>query len=350
MFKTFYFKCQAFVKHGCCVLLLISAQPAQAREPHPAPPLETQRADVQAFITAMNTLHGFDRTALEQTLAQARTLSEIQRLILPSAPGKPRSWQAYRARFVEPKRIRAGREFMATYAAPLAQAQAQFGVPAEIISAIIGIETLYGQQTGEFRVLEVLTTLAFDFPREAPRDRSAQFRSQLEEYLLYTRRNALAPDSVRGSFAGAIGIPQFMPSSLNQFAVDFDADGVVDLRSSFVDAIGSVAAFLARHGWQAGVPVDFALDPQNTNTEPWLANDLQVRHRASALQQAGFVFPEARPDDSVLLGVIDLETPKQATQHRAGSVNFFAITQYNRSFFYAAAVADLARALERSSF
>ena len=307
--------------------------------------LEVQRAEIQAFITDMNTLHGFDRSALEATLSQARTLSEIQRLILPSAPGKPRSWQAYRARFVEPKRIRTGREFMATYAAPLAQAQTQFGVSAEIISAIIGIETLYGKQQGNFRVLDVLATLAFDFPREAPRDRSAQFRSQLEEYLLYTRRNSLAPDSVRGSFAGAIGIPQFMPSSLNQFAVDFDADGVVDLRNSVADAIGSVAAFLARHGWQSGMPVDFALDAQNTNTEPWLANDLQARYRASALQQAGFAFPETRPDDTVLLGVVDLETPDQATQYRAGSANFFAITKYNRSFFYAAAVSDLARAL-----
>lgn len=307
-------------------------------------PLNIHHPEVQAFIEGISQKHQISRSEISQVLAQSIRLPAVEKLILPSAPGQPRSWKAYRARFIEPVRLEGGIEFWRQHQHWLERAQRQFGVPAEIIIAIIGVETIYGRHQGSFRVLDVLSTLSFHFPRQAPRDRSAFFRAQLEEFLIYTRRHQLAATDIRGSFAGAIGIPQFMPSSISQFAVDFDADGLVDLRNSPADAIGSVASFLLQHGWQTGLELDFPVTAKaNSTPGPWLANDLQARYKPDQLLQAGFEVSTAPAD--YLLGLIDLESPNAPTEYRAGSINFFAITQYNRSFFYAAAVVDLARAL-----
>jgi membrane-bound lytic murein transglycosylase B len=308
-------------------------------------PLNIHLPEVQTFIQAISEKHQIPKDELSQILAQSMRLPTVEKLILPFAPGKPRSWKAYRARFIEPVRLEGGIEFWHRHVYWLERAEKQYGVAPEIIIAILGVETIYGKHQGSFRVLDVLTTLGFHFPIQAPRDRSVFFREQLEQFLIYTRRQQIPATDVRGSFAGAIGIPQFMPSSIMQFAVDFDADGVIDLRLSPADAIGSVASFLVQHGWQRGLELDFPVTAkENSISKLWLANDLQARHKRDQLGGAGFEVASSLQDQ--LLGLIDLESPGAPTEYRAGTANFFAITQYNRSFFYAAAVADLARALQ----
>ncbi len=307
--------------------------------------LDVQSRVVQTFIQEVSAKHQIAAADLTALLAQSVRITDVEKLILASTPGKPRSWKAYRERFVEPVRLEAGIAFWQQYQHWLERAQTQFGVPPEIIVAIIGVETLYGKHQGNFRVLDVLCTLAFHFPSQAARNRSAFFQTQLEEFLIYTRRSGVSATDIRGSFAGAIGIPQFMPGSINQFAQDFDGDGMIDLHNSVADAIGSVGSFLQQQGWRRGLEPDFPVIVQDKTTAThWLANDLEARHQAAELLQAGFFVSQTPPD--YLLGLVDLESPNAPTEYRAGTANFFAITKYNRSFFYAAAVVDLARALQ----
>ena len=206
------------------------------------------RPEVGAFVAEMVERHGFIETELRDMFAQVRRNDDAVRLMSPAPSGFKRSWQAYRSRFLDGLRIREGLRFWREHEPWLELAAQRFGVPPEIVVAIIGVETLYGRNTGDFRVLDVLTTLAFDYPRRAD-----YFRSELEHYLLYSRESNLDVFAVRGSFAGAIGLPQFMPGSIRRFAVDLDGDGEIDLRSNPADAIGSVASFLAEHGSAAAL-------------------------------------------------------------------------------------------------
>jgi membrane-bound lytic murein transglycosylase B len=207
-------------------------------------------------------------------------------------------------------------------------------VPEEIIVAIIGVETEYGGNTGGFRVLEALATLAFNYPR-----RAEFFRTELEQFLLLTRENGLEPLSVKGSFAGAIGIPQFMPGSQRRYAVDFDGDQRVDLSGSVDDAIGSVARFLEQHGWQAGQPIATRArtsgEPQRSLIEAGIRPSLKV----ADLTEQG-ILTSADPEHSVAL--IDLVSPGRETEYWLGYENFYVITRYNRSSFYAMSVFQLA--------
>jgi len=217
------------------------------------------RPDVRAFIDDMAARHGFLPEELRATFAQVQraepTLQSIQ-------PGQEPSWAEFRARFVNDKRIAAGLDFWGSNRASLARAEREYGVPAEVVVAIIGVETYYGRHAGRWRVIDSLTTLAFDYPA-----RSRFFRSELEQYLLFARDNGVDVFSVKGSYAGAIGIPQFMPGSARAYAVDFDRDGHVDLRASNADAIGSVANFLRRHGWRPGEAVQ--LHVKATRGDAW---------------------------------------------------------------------------------
>ena len=192
-------------------------------------------------------------------LEGSRYNATVARLIAPSPPGKKiwRSWLTYRSRFVEPKRIGWGVDFYNENRDLLNQAAQRFGVPAPIIASIIGVETLYGRQTGTFRVLDALGTLAFHYPDPARTDRVQLFRDQLADLIELDLTTHLDARTLRGSFAGAIGIPQFMPGSIRRFAVDLDKDGRIDLRNGNADAIGSVANFLAQHGWVAGKPTHY---------------------------------------------------------------------------------------------
>ena len=303
---------------------------------------------VREFIDGMVAQHGFERTALETLFGQVRYIDTAVQLVKPAPPGKPKNWQAYSARFIEPIRIRAGVRFWEQNAEALKRAEAAYGVPAEIIVGIIGIETIYGRDTGRFRVLDSLTTLAFAYP-DAPNQaaRQAFFRDELSSTLILARERGYDPFSLLGSFAGAVGMPQFMPSNILKYGVDFDNDGRVDLRGSSVDAIGSVANFLVQHGWNAEHrgPVAYAADVSPTRAwEPLLGLGLEATLRPEALRAAGVVTGTALPAET-LYGLIDLQNGAEPTEYWVANDNFYAITKYNRSYFYAMSVVDLGRAV-----
>ncbi len=304
------------------------------------------RPEVQAFIAGMAQKYGFVESELRFMFSRARFYPGIIDLISPPTNPRVRSWQAYRGRFIEPIRIAGGVELWKRHAKSLERAEREYGVPAEIIVAIIGVETVYGRNVGGFRVIDALTTLAFDYPR-----RGEFFRDELENYLLFARDEGIDVFAMRGSYAGAIGIPQFMPSSWRQWAVDFDGDGKIDLRNSFADAIGSVANFLKGHGWSAGAPIAF---PARVDGEAWhelLDRDILPSAKISELPRLGVtseaLAAQGLPDDT-LCALIDLVTPDAPTEYWVGLQNFYVITRYNRSSFYAMSVMELARAIKQA--
>jgi lytic murein transglycosylase B len=220
------------------------------------------------------------------------------------------------------------------------------GVPAEIVVAIVGVETYYGRITGGFRVLDALATLAFDFPTGRS-DRSAYFRGELAHFFVLCEREGWDPTAVRGSFAGAMGLPQFMPSSQLDFAVDFDGDGHVNLGTSAADVIGSVAHFLAMHGWQRGLPTHYAVasPPPGEGLTALLAPDIQPSFTAAEFEQHGAQLAEDGRRHEGLLALVELLNGGATPSYVAGTQNFYAITRYNWSSYYALAVIDLADTL-----
>ena len=210
--------------------------------------MTTLRPEIEAFIGEMEKKHGYAPLALRQLFQQVQVRPSILRAM--SAPGTARPWFEYRRRIVEPSRIENGVRFWIENARALERASRDFGVPEELIVATIGVETLYGRNMGTFKVLDALATLAFEYP-----PRAELFRGELEEYLLLARETGMDAAIVRGSYAGAIGIPQFLPSSYRKYAVDFDGDGRRDLVGSATDAIGSVANYYRTFGWKSGAPV-----------------------------------------------------------------------------------------------
>jgi membrane-bound lytic murein transglycosylase B len=309
----------------------------------------TQWQEVSDFIDRMVEKHGFDRAELESVFKRVRYIDTTIQLMKPAPPGRPKNWRAYRARFVEPVRINAGVAFWDTHADALARAEEQYGVPAEIIVGIIGVETIYGRNTGNFRVLDAVTTLAFDYPNTSNRVRRMEFfRGEIENTLLFARESRIDPFSLLGSYAGAIGWPQFMPSSIRRYAIDFDGDGRIDLRNSPVDAIGSVAHFLVEHGWKRGEPIVFPASVSAVegaeNWDSFIGTGLEAKYRLEELKAAG-VSPGVEPPADMMFGLVDLQNGGEPTEYWLGAENFFAITKYNRSFFYAMSVVDLGRAV-----
>lgn len=298
------------------------------------------RAEVQAFIADLAARHQFGEDELKALFAQVRFDESIVRLMTPAAPSFKRSWEVYRSRFLDATRINAGLAFWRTHAEAISRAARTYGVPEEIIVSIIGVETVYGRITGEYRVIDALTVLSFDYTRRAD-----FFRAELEQFLLHAREMKLSPLSFKGSFAGAIGYPQFMPSSIRRWATDFDGDGLIDLRASPVDAIGSVARFLAEHGWRSGEPIVFEVRMQrDARLQELLAAGIEPKFTTAELADRGIEVqgsvPEAMP-----LALIDLPNGDNPTTYLAGPRNFYVITRYNRSSFYAMAVRDLALTL-----
>jgi membrane-bound lytic murein transglycosylase B len=309
----------------------------------------TEWKEVSDFIDQMAEKHGFDRAELESVFKKVRYVDTTIQLMKPAPPGRPKNWRAYRARFVDPLRIDAGVAFWNTHADALARAEEQYGVPAEIIVGIIGVETIYGRNTGNFRVLDAVTTLGFDYPNTPNRAaRMAFFRGEIENTLLFARESGIDPFLLLGSYAGAIGWPQFMPGSIRKFAVDFDGDGKIDLRNSPVDAIGSVAHFLVEHGWKRGEPVVFPATVSATeggaNWDAFIGKGLEAKYRLDELKAAG-VSPTVEPPADMMFGLVDLQNGQEPTEYWLGAGNFFSITQYNRSYFYAMSVIDLGRAV-----
>jgi membrane-bound lytic murein transglycosylase B len=300
--------------------------------------------DFEDDIVARN---GFERAQIEDVIKRARFIDSAVQLVKPAPPGKPKNWQAYSDRFIEPIRINAGVRFWNENADLLSRAEATYGVPAEIIVGILGVETIYGRDTGRFRVVDVLTTLAFAYP-EAPNraNRMAFFRSELEHTLLLARKENIDPFSLLGSFAGAVGMPQFMPGNILKYGVDFDGDGIVDLRGSAADAIGSVANFLVEHGWDRNNtgPAVFPADVAPSLAWQGLLGGLEARYLPGELDGAGVATRTALPDGR-LYGLVDLQNGADPTEYWVANANFFAITKYNRSYFYAMSVIELGRAV-----
>jgi len=302
---------------------------------------------VRDFEDDMVARNGFERAQIEDVIQHARFIDSAVQLVKPAPPGKPKNWSAYSDRFIEPIRINAGVRFWGENADALARAEATYGVPAEIIVGILGVETIYGRDTGRFRVVDVLATLAFAYP-EAPNraDRMAFFRGELENTLLLARKEHIDPFSLLGSFAGAVGMPQFMPGNILKYGVDFDGDGIVDLRGSAADAIGSVANFLVQHGWDrsnTGPAVFPAAVAPSLAWQPLLGG-LEARYRPTELDGAGVATHTALPDGR-LYGLVDLQNGADPTEYWVANANFFAITKYNRSYFYAMSVVELGRAV-----
>jgi membrane-bound lytic murein transglycosylase B len=321
--------------------------------------------NIQAYALEVSESRNIPLKHVEGLLKNAEYNATAARLMTPSKTRVRRSWVTYRNRFVEPVRINAGVEFWNEHRPTLDKTFRDYGVPPSVIVAIIGVETIYGRNTGNFRVLDALTTLGFRYPDSSRPERSQLFRDQLADLIQLDYEKKLDAREVQGSFAGAIGLPQFMPGSLMRYAVDGNNDGRIDLSDSVEDAIASVASFLRMHGWQPGLPV-FAplvlpdnpqslvvgglyptldwttLQRQGAKIRPTAGNQLEQKPRTTAMA--------ANSGDAAWkqykLGVVDLpDEPRNLAEYRSGTPNFFAITHYNRSYFYATSVADLAQAL-----
>jgi membrane-bound lytic murein transglycosylase B len=299
-----------------------------------------EREDVRQFIAEMVHRHGFVRKELRTLFSQARFQPTIIKAITPPTEPRAKSWQAYRAQFLTQQRIGAGIEFRERHREALSRAVELYGVPEEIIVAIIGVETVYGRNTGNYRVIDALTTLAFDYP-----PRAEFFRTELENYLLYARDAGIDTLGLKGSYAGAIGIPQFMPGSYRRYAVDLDGDGKQDLSGSFADAIGSVANFLQAHGWERGQPVAFAAQVHGENYRTLVDTGIKPTYRYGDLADFG-VSAEGETKADTPCALIELPTPGEASQYLVGLTNFYVLTRYNRSSLYAAAVLELAQAVK----
>jgi membrane-bound lytic murein transglycosylase B len=305
-----------------------------------------RRDDVMRFGAELAERRQLDPQWVQQHLAEARYLPSVAKLIMPPPTGTAKNWAAYRARFVEPIRIRAGLAFWKANEKWLDKAREMYGVPPEIVVGLIGVESIYGQQMGTFRVIDALATLSFDFPT-GRRDRSAFFRDELEQVFVLAHSEGIAPTSLRGSYAGAMGMPQFMPSSWNKYAVDFDGDGHVDLHRNPADVIGSVAHYLAEFGWQRGMPTRYAvsapLDVPNRAT--LLAPDILPSFTATQFAEQGAVLSEAGKAHAGKLALVELQNGDAAPSYVAGTDNFYAITRYNWSSYYALAVIELGEAI-----
>lgn len=306
--------------------------------------------NIVAFAKQVSDRRGVPQAHVLSLLQEAQYNATAARLMSPAKTRIRRSWVTYRNRFVEPVRIRSGQAFWQENAAVLAEVEREYGVPAAIIVAIIGVETIYGRHTGDFRVLDALATLGFRYPDASRPERSHMFRNQLADLIQLDYEGTLDARSMTGSFAGAMGLPQFMPGSLMRYAADGDRDGRIDLYGNNHDAIASVARFLRLHGWEPGLPV-FAPVAPPPNAQALVTGGLTPTLRWDQLQaagtravnSAGSTAWQQRP-----LGIVNLvDEPRNTVEYRVGTPNFFALTHYNRSYFYASSVADLAHELEQ---
>ena len=295
---------------------------------------------VRSFMQEVESRHGLDRAWLREIFRGARRRQSI--LDAFSRPAEAKPWRAYRKLFLTRTRIRGGAAFAREHRPALERVQARFGAPPEVVAAIIGIETSYGRNTGRYRVIDALSTLAFFSPR-----RGAFFRRELEEYLLFLREEGRSAADLMGSYAGAIGIPQFIPSSYRAYAIDFDGDGRRDLSGSVDDAVGSVGSYLARHGWRAGEPVAVAMSASDPARADALTGEIRPLLAWRDLAEAGLEAREGAPpppDTPVALVRLD---GAEGPEYWAGFRNFYVITRYNRSVRYAMAVHQLAGAIRR---
>lgn len=322
--------------------------------PHPVPAANqpyTQRDDVRAFAESLAVSRGLSAEEISKQLAMAKYSPMVAKLMMPPSAGTAKDWGAYRSRFIEPKRVAAGVEFWRANDAWLRQAEARWGVPASLIVGVVGVETFYGRITGNFRVIDALATLSFDFPT-GRRDRTPFFRAQLEEYLHWCQREGIDPQSVLGSYAGAIGLPQFMPGSIARWAMDFDGDGRIDLMKSQADVVGSVAHYMAAHGWQRDMPTHYGVAaPVNASDRATLlVPDILPTFTTAQMQALGAKLQgDAAQNHRGPLALVELQNgPVKAPSYVAGTENFYVVTRYNWSSYYALAVIELGQAVQAS--
>ncbi len=301
--------------------------------------------DVRTFIDKMQTTHGFEQTDLTRWLGQTKHRQQVIKLMTPPSKSFKRSWVVYRSRYLDELRIKEGVKFWQQHQVAVAQASEKLGVPPEIMVAIIGVETVYGRVTGDFRVIDALATLAFDYPR-----RAVFFKEELEQFLLLSREQKWDPLTIKGSFAGAVGYPQFMPGSIRRHAIDFSGDGRIDLLGTPEDAIGSIANFLVNHGWQPGQATHYPVRVETSvNTLQFTDKGIKPEFSARQLSSAGVAFAKSTElADENKLALIELATAEQDSQWIAAANNFYVITRYNQSSFYAMAVIDLAAELKKN--
>jgi membrane-bound lytic murein transglycosylase B len=342
---------------GALMLAVFTALPATGQGVLPskrpaaeaAQPSYAGRADAQALADEIAQRHGLDAAWVRSHLAEARQLAAVQRLIMPPPAGTAKDWAVYRARFVEPRRIGWGADFWRAHERWLLRAEELYGVPPAIVVGIIGVETLYGRHMGSFRVIDALATLSLDFP-PGRRDRSAFFREELGQLFVLAHSEGIDPSTLRGSYAGAMGMPQFMPSSWNRYAVDFDGDGRVDLHGSVADVIGSVAHYLAEFGWTRGLPTHFDVRApvDAAHRAALLGPDIVPSFTAQEFLERQAWLPEEAQTHAGLLALVELQNGSAAPSYVAGTSNFYTITRYNWSSYYAMAVIDLGTAVARA--
>lgn len=300
----------------------------------------SQRADVQDFITTMVGKHHFKQADLQQLFSQAKIHKKIIEAISRPAESKP--WHQYRPIFLTKERIRKGVTFIQGHHDILKRAEMQYGVPPEIITAIIGVESFYGKHKGGYRVIDSLSTLAFDYPK-----RSKFFRSELEHFLLMAREEKRDPLSFMGSYAGAMGQPQFISSSFRSYAVDFDGDGQRDLWNNIDDIIGSVANYFKRHGWEKGAPIASRATISGNHIQALVDKGIKPHSPLDQLKKKGITANDAL-DNQHKAALIEL-AQKDNKEYWLGLKNFYVITRYNHSELYAMAVYQLGQEILKAS-
>ena len=295
-----------------------------------------QRTEVASFISEMVAEYGYDAEELNDVLGRVELSEKVIAAITRPAEAFP--WHRYRSIFIKPGRIRGGAEFWRRNQAQLERAAEQFGVPVEILVAVIGVETRYGGNTGGFKVINSLSTLAFDYPK-----RSRFFTSELKHYFLLAREQSLDPHTLTGSYAGAMGIPQFMPSSYRAYAVDFDEDGLTDIWENTTDAIGSVGNYFKEHGWKQGAAIITPATVPDGDISALLTNGLEPKLTMADMVDAGVAAGD-EVDAVENVKLLQLEN-KDGYEYWLALHNFYVITRYNHSALYAMAVYQLAEAI-----
>ena len=316
----------------------------------PKAPAHGDTPEVQALAERIAQTHALPVPWVRRQMAHAVRLDSLSALVLPPATPSAKNWQAYRERFVEPRRIAAGLAFWQQHAQALLRAEQRYGVPAELVVGIIGVETYYGRHMGNFRLIDALSTLALNFPTEHPRhaERRAFFQAELGHFLAQAHRAGPSALNAKGSYAGAAGWPQFMPSSVAQWAVDFDENGRIDLVRSPVDAVGSVANYLKSFGWVSGMPTHYPVTPpvEPGPLETLLLPDILPSFSAERMAELGATLDAAGQKHTGPMALVELFNGGQTPSYVAGTENFYVVTRYNWSSYYALAVIELGQEIK----
>ncbi|MDH5369626.1 MAG: lytic murein transglycosylase B [Gammaproteobacteria bacterium] len=298
----------------------------------------SDKEEVKSFIQHMVKKHKFDKSYLETLFAEAKLHDSILEAIARPAEGKP--WYQYRPIFVTQKRTQGGINFWKNNADALDRAEKKYGVPKEIIVAIIGVETRYGKHAGRYPVFDALATLAFGYP-----PRATFFKSELEHFLLMTKEENFLPNELLGSYAGAMGMPQFISSSFRRYAVDFDGDGKRDLWNNPTDAIGSVANYFRKHHWKTGQPITHKVQVHGIRHKKLITKSLKPQHTQQELLNNGVILP-GQIMENLKGKLLRLKKPKNPEYWVAWN-NFYVITRYNHSALYSMAVYQLSQKIKQ---